>query len=193
MSLKWQNLLKNKLIVMKKILFFSVLFLLLIACRQNKEITQKTVVINKSSIIAVNQQTIIYKTINDFSDNVPVIMNAGRTKILSYPAPSDIVVNGKLSKPTQLKNGYLLDNRGITENVVFLNYSYEVYSKLKEVPSLNEMLKNIKEKYPLKEFIYCGSRYQFKDEVKELNALIDAGLPGCKKAEITPMRMDLKL
>jgi len=52
---------------------------------------------------------------------------------------------------------------------------------------LNELLKNIKEKYPLKELIYCGLRYQYKNEVKELNVLIDAGFPNCKRAKIIPM------
>jgi len=130
---------------------------------------------------------IVYKTVSDFSDNVPVIMNAERTVIVSYPAPSDIYYKGKLALPTPLKNGYWLDNRGINRNVVFLNYTYEAYSKLKGSLPMNVMLKNIKEKYPLKELIYCGSRYQYKDEVKELNALIDAGFPGCKRINIIPM------
>jgi len=135
---------------------------------------------------------IIYKTTKDYSDLVPVIMDAGKTKIVSYPAPSDLFYRSELAKPTDLKNGYLLDNRGISENVVFLKYTYKTYSKFSEAPSLKEMMSNIADKYPLKEMIYCGKRIQYKDEIKELNALIDMGFPGCKKAKITPMGVNFE-
>lgn len=135
---------------------------------------------------------IIYKTTKDYSDLVPVIMDAGRTKIVSYPAPSDLFFRSELAKPTGLKKGYLLDNRGINENVAFLKYTYETYSKLTEAPSLKEMMLNITDKYPLKEMIYCGKRNQYKDEIKELNALIDKGFPGCKKAAITPLEVSFE-
>ncbi|MCC8146596.1 MAG: hypothetical protein LIO93_09205 [Bacteroidales bacterium] len=127
---------------------------------------------------------VIYKTIADFYDNVPVIMNEDRTEIISYPAPSDVYYKGKLAKPFRLKNGYLLDNRGINENVAFLSFTYEEYSKREQVPSLSELKNNIKEKYPLKELIKCGDRYQLKDEIKELNKLIDDGFPDCQKISL---------
>jgi len=166
--------------------------LLVVACKPHKEISKDMNRMN-STKISTGQQAVVYKTTEDFDDYVPVIMNKERTEISNYPAPTDLFYEGKLAKPTILKNGYLLDNRGINENVVFLNYTYEVYSQLKEAPALNEMLKNIKEKYPLKELIYCGSRYYLKDEMKELNAIIDAGFPDCKKVEIVPMRMKMDL
>ena len=173
---------------MKRLIYIAVLFLFVISCKQNKNIVKSAKVRNNPTVSAANQQTIVYKTTKDFSDYVPVIMNSERTEIISYPAPSDLSAT---SKPTKLKNDYWLDNRGITENVVFLNYSYESYSKLTEAPSLIEMKRNVKEKYPLKELIFCGSRYQFKDEVKELNVLINAGFPGCKKADIVSMSTTL--
>jgi hypothetical protein len=113
-------------------------------------------------------------------------MNSEKTKIISYPGPTDVFYKGKLAKPTPLKNGYLLDNRGINENTVFLNYTYEEYSRLTEAPSLQEMILRVAEKNPMVEIIDCGLRYQYKDEVKELNALIDANFPGCKKVIIKP-------
>ena len=147
--------------------------------------------INKPVVTtAANHQTIVYKTTMDFSDYVAVIMNSERTEITSYPAPTDLSIS---SLPTKLKNGYLLDNRGITENVVYLNYSIEVYSKLREAPSLAEMKHNIKEKYPLKELFFCGSRSQLKDEINELNKLIDNGFTGCRKADIVSMSTTLDL
>ena len=176
---------------MRKLLQIMIVISLFVSCKTNKEISKDTNSMIKSTI-STGQQAVVYKTTADLMDYVPVIMNAERTKIVSYPAPSDLFYEGKLAKPTALKDGYLLDNRGITENVVFLNYAYEAYSKLKKAPAMSEMLKNIKEKYPLKELIYCGSRYQFKDEVKELNALIDAGFPNCKRVRIIPMGVYLE-
>jgi len=171
---------------MRRLLLIISISLLFIACRSHKELLKETEMI-KSNQHSAGQQSIVYKTTGNFDDYVPVIMNVEKTKIVTYPAPTDLFYKGVLAKPTILKNGYLLDNRGITENVVFLNYTYEAYSKLKEAPALNELLKNIKEKYPLKELIYCGLRYQYKNEVKELNVLIDAGFPNCKRAKIIPM------
>lgn len=138
-------------------------------------------------------QVIVYKTSQDYCQFVPVLMNEERTKIVSYPSPTDLFFEGRLAKPTVLKNGYLLDNRGINKNVVFLNYTYEVYSKLKEAPLLDEMMKNIKNKFPLIELIYCGSRNKYKDELKEMNLLIDNGFQGCKKEEIIPMGVVFEL
>ena len=135
-------------------------------------------------------QVVVYKTTHDYSHLVPVIMNAEKTRIISYPAPGDIFLDGKLALPVNLKNDYLLDNRGINENVVFTNYTYEVYSKLKEAPTLEEFQANIVDKYPLKEMVLCGKRNNFKNIVLELNSLIDKGFPNCKRIEITPMQLN---
>ena len=174
---------------MRKIYSF-ILLLSLLSCKSSQHIKN-----NKDPMNGKNEATasvIIYKTTKDFSDLVPVIMDAGRMKIVSYPAPTDLFYQSELAKPTDLKNGYLLDNRGISENVVFLKYTYENYSKLTEAPSLKELMSNIADKYPLKEMIYCGKRNQYKEEIKELNVLIEKGFPGCKKAKITPMGVNFE-
>lgn len=167
---------------------------MLLSCQSGKTITKDIVSsMNKEILFVPGPQAVVYKTIKDYTDLVPVIMNSEKTKIVSYPAPTDIYYQGKLAKPTILKNGYLLDNRGINENVAFLNYTYEEYSRLTEAPPLKEMFSRIIEKNPLKELIDCGLRTQYKDEVKELNELIDANFPGCKKTEIKPLNVILKL
>jgi hypothetical protein len=124
---------------------------------------------------------VIYKTKTDLYDYVPVLMNHDKTQIVSYPSPSDIDPNGK---PIKLKNGYLLDNRGINENVVFLDYTYEEYAQLRETPSLSDLISRIKEKYPLEEIYNCGERSRYKDEIKELNEMIDANFPNCDKIHL---------
>ncbi len=103
--------------------------------------------------VAMTRPVTIYKTTKDYSQNVPVIMNADRTEIVSYPDPKDI---RKSSKPTQLNNGYLLDNRGIGENVAFLSYTYDEYSKLASAPSREQLMNSIIDKHPLTTIVDCG-------------------------------------
>jgi hypothetical protein len=181
---------------MKNLLIIFLLPVFLFSCKGSKKTVNNTHQENKNDTVVsislpedimkqdltasqVGTPTIVYKTVADFSDYVPVIMNKQKTEIISYPAPSDIYYEGQFAKPTNLKNAYLLDNRGINENVVFLNYTYEEYSRMDSAPSLSEMKKNIKEKYPLLEMFNCGVRYQYTDIVNELNELIDKGFPGC--------------
>src|ERR1044071_4992028 len=68
---------------------------------------------------------IVYKTKADYSNYVPVILSEDKSKIVSYPDPKDV----QSAAPVKLKNGYLLDNRGINKNVAFLRWTYEEYKK----------------------------------------------------------------
>lgn len=117
----------------------------------------------------------VYKTKNDYSNLVPVIMDESRTRIVSYPAPSDVKTGGKLALPTRLKDGYLLDNRGIGPNVAFLSYTYEEYSKMKSAPSMDVLMENIIDKYPLTELRSCGHRSDYRNIEEELNEIIGKG------------------
>lgn len=114
----------------------------------------------------------IYRMKKDYSRHVPVTMDAARTKVVSYPAPTDLKLNGRFAYPTPLDNGFWLDNRGIGRNVAFLSYTYEEYSRLPEAPVADTLLKCIIDKDPLTEIHYCGRRSDYKDIVKELNELI---------------------
>jgi hypothetical protein len=126
-------------------------------------------------------QTVIYKTKKDYKKFVPITLSDDKSKITSYPHPKDIFYKGELAYPTELKNGYLLDNRGINNNVAFLNITYEDYSKLEKVPLLEELYKMILDKDPLSEIYNCGNRYTFKNEISDLNKLIENnGLKECK-------------
>ena len=174
-----------------KITLKTLLLLLIInmsACRGSKESSNvsdfapPTATLQDRRPIDKNTPpAIVYKTTGDFYDYIPVIMNNDRTEIISYPAPADIFYNGKLAKSSKLKNGYLLDNRGINENVAFLSYTYEEYSKLEKTPDLSDLMSRIKEKYPLTEMYNCGSRKQYKDEINDLNKLIDTNFKDCVK------------
>lgn len=175
-----------------KISGFGLLLIIIIfsSCKNKEKMNLPADKMSETTVVAAMPQAIVYKTTADFSNLVPVIMNSEKTRIISYPAPSDLYYNGKLSVPTALKNGYWLDNRGINENVVFLKYTYNEYRSLTTAPPLKEMLKNIAEKYPLTELYYCGPRNRFKNELTELNAMIDNGFENCRKADIVPMKVE---
>jgi hypothetical protein len=123
----------------------------------------------------VGEQAIVYKTKKDFSKNVPVKMNEDKTKIVAYPSPKDLFYKDKLAYPTQLKNGYLLDNRGVSKNSVFIDMTYDDYSKLDQAPLLSDILKLVIDKDPFLEMYSLGTRARFKDEVKEINEIIERG------------------
>lgn len=134
-------------------------------------------------------QAIVYKTRKNYYDNVPVILTSDKKNIVSYPSIYDVYYNGKLSYPTKLTDGYLLDNRGINESVAFTSYTYEEYSKLKETPSKDELLKRIIDKNPLIVIVYCGNRSNYKNEVEELNDQIKNNFRGEK---IIKMEVELE-
>ena len=125
--------------------------------------------------------TLVYKTKNDYFNNVPVILSEDKTMIVSYPAPSDVYYNGKLAYPKRLDDNYLLDNRGINQNVAFLKLTYDEYSKLSKAPSIKEMYEMIIDKDPISELCNCGNRQQFKNEVSEINELVKNNLVKCQK------------
>lgn len=167
---------------------FICLLPLLSSCVCSKKTTEpvplkKTVI---KGAVAANAPAIVYKTKKDYAQYVPVGMNEDKTKIVSYPDPSDVYYLGKLSYPTPLENGYLLDNRGIGPNVAFLNYTYQAYSQLKEPLSMEEMMRNLLDKYPLLEMWTCGPRAGYKDELNDLNRLIQSGFPNCQKQVSSP-------
>lgn len=140
------------------------------ACSSSKKSGGGQVI--KENVDYTGAPTTIYKTTKDYSKNVPVTLSDDKSKIVSYPAPSDIYYKGELSYPTELANDYLLDNRGVSINTAFLKYTYDQYSKLKEVPDLKTLYNLIIDKNPIIEMYNCGNRYRFKDEVRELNSII---------------------
>jgi hypothetical protein len=118
---------------------------------------------------------IIYKTKADYYDMVPVTLSEDKSKIVSYPGARDLYKGDELALPTHLHNGYLLDNRGIDQNVAFLNISYEKFTKMQRVFTAGQLYEMILDKDPLTEMYNCGKKSKFKNEVSELNEIIDKG------------------
>lgn len=82
----------------------------------------------------------IYRTSIDVDAYVPVTVNPVDGSLISYPAPSDIT---GASMPVVLKDGWLLDRRGISPNTRFVRYTYSQYHDLSEAPSPAKLLEAI--------------------------------------------------
>lgn len=155
----------------------------LLSCQPGRSAAGKASSTDQAPLFAPGPRAMIYKTTRDYSDRVPVTMNRERTRIVSYPAPSDLYYKGKLAVPDRLADGYLLDNRGIGANTVFLDYTYDEYTRLKVIPNPDELAGHILDKYPFTVLWDCGTRNRYKDEIKELNRRIAEGFAGCRKIE----------
>ena len=150
---------------MKNLIFIGLIMVFLISASCS---TQRSV----AMVSRPGPQTLVYKTKADYSKYVAVTLSDDKTKIVSYPAPQDVFYQGKLAIPTSLAAGYELDNRGLTPNSCFIKITYEDYTKLKEVPSLDELYKLIIDKSPFTEMYDLGLRSNFKNEKKEINTII---------------------
>ena len=137
--------------------------------------TQKQVSNDKDKNVNMKQPTLVYKTKQNYDNLVPVLLSDDKTEIVMYPAPTDIYYQGQLALPTKLEQGYLLDNRGIGNNVAFLKLTYQEYAKLEKVPLLTELYKMIVDKDPLLELYECGGRQDFTNIISQLNKAIKNG------------------
>ncbi len=162
---------------MKYSIIIYILILSFTACKSNKDLPEELSVGTQLDFVPIYQpgpHIFVYKTHSDYNNKVPIILSDNRKEIISYPDPSDIVVNGLYKTPTDLKGGYLLDNIGIGKNVAFINLSYEEYARLDNTPSLDEFFKLIISDKPLLELYDCGLKSAFTDEVNQLNLIIKA-------------------
>lgn len=150
---------------------------LVMSCSSGKKMSETgtTSIPEVVPVFTPGPHVMVYKTKGDLLKNVPVLLDDEGKRIVSYPHPSDLSVDGKLRLPTILKNGYLLDNKGINAQVAFLKLTYAEYAVMPEAPSLSEMNDLIVERDPLLELCDCGLRTAFTDVEAQLNQLIDNG------------------
>lgn len=122
---------------------------------------------------AAQPAVVVYKTKGNYDNFVPVVLSDDKSRVVSYPAPSDLQVGDKYSTPTVLHSGYLLDNRGVGKNTAFLKLTYGQYAAMESAPSLEEMYAMIIDKNPMTELYNCGTPSDYKNIETELNTLID--------------------
>ena len=116
---------------------------------------------------------VIYKTQKDYSRFVAVTLSSDKSKIATYPAPTD--VSPQISAPVALENGYWLDRRGIDGQAAFLDITYEAYAQLNTAPSKEQLWSHIQDKDPIVEMYNCGAAYSYIDKEKQLNEIIRSG------------------
>ena len=151
--------------------YFSLVFIILLSCKDGSKMQSGVFTPDFSA----GPHVIVYKTKADYKNNVPVILSGDKTKIVSYPDQSDVKTGSGYPVPSELENGYLLDNRGININSAFLNITYQEYAKMKKAPDISSMYKMILEGSPFTEMIDCGNKNAFKNVKDELNAMIKSG------------------
>jgi hypothetical protein len=145
----------------------------LLGCRTNTKMAQTDSDNEFVPQYTAGPRALVYKTKGDYANLVPVLLSEDRTKIVSYPHPSDLKSQSGYPFPTALNKNYLLDNRGIGSTVAFLKLTYEEYAKLEQAPSIDEMYSMILDKDPLAELCDCGNKKAFKNITDQLNGLID--------------------
>lgn len=133
---------------MKQILFAIPLLVMAAGCthktennKGNMEYSEGTVHIgsaigwrNSKPVNALPKAT-AFRMSGNYSDNVAITLNADGSPVY-FPDPSDISAN---SAPTDLGDGWWLNNQGIPSNSVFTKYTFGEYSKLKKLPSIAEL------------------------------------------------------
>lgn len=86
-------------------------------------------------------RAVIYRTNGDYDDRVTVTLDATRTTLMSYPAPTDVNAD---SAPLVVADGWLLDRRGgIGPNTAFLDWSYAEYAAFPSVPSPADIMAHV--------------------------------------------------
>lgn len=136
---------------------------------------------SKLQVEMASPPVIVFKTKNDYFDKVPVILSDDKSRVVSFPDPRDLKINGNFVYPSKLINGYLLDNRGIGPNAAFLKFSYEEYYNMDNIPTADRLFNYIIETSPFSELYQCGCRGDYQDIINDLNKLISSGeLKDCK-------------
>ena len=133
-----------------------------------------------STVTRQEERVIIYRTHADHYEHVPVTLNEAKDRLSSFPAPSDLFYEGELALPVKLKDGFLLDRRGIGPLSAFTSYTYEEYSKLQAPPGPQELLESVIDRDPFESLYDCGKAGTYKNLVSELNAMIGKDMEGCQ-------------
>ena len=154
------------------------LFLLLAftGCKMNNSLSetgQKTTA-RFTPVFTPGPRVLVYKTKADYRQLVPVLLSPDKQQIVSYPHPTDVQAEEGFLLPARLQNNYLLDKKGIGENVAFLSLSYAEYAKLPGPPSREELKALIQDSDPLLELCDCGNKSAFTDTETQLNQLISS-------------------
>ncbi|MCK4662923.1 MAG: hypothetical protein KAT68_08665 [Bacteroidales bacterium] len=122
----------------------------------------------------------IYKTRGDYNNLIFIRLSKDKKMVVQYPGPSGVYYINKdgdtiLFTPTILHQDFLLDNKGISVNSVFIDITYEEFSKRESSLSQEEMLNMIVDDDPIIELYKTRKSAELLPEltVDKINELID--------------------
>jgi hypothetical protein len=130
---------------------------------------------DKQSLNMALPPTYIYKTRKDYSQLVPVLVSATTKEIYAYPDKKDLLLDGKLRQPSQLIDGYLLDNKGLSKDAAFLKLTYAQYVALDHTPTAKELQELIIDNEPFTELYQCKKNLHSESKLDYFNQLIQNG------------------
>ncbi|MEA1875151.1 MAG: hypothetical protein U9N51_12115 [Bacteroidota bacterium] len=150
---------------MKKICLFILLILFVIS--------SLCLTCERGDFYNVGSYIYVYKTKNDYSENVPVMLSNDKAKIKSYPGLSD--ANNIRLKPEKLINGYYIVHIAQGINTGYLSLTWEEYSQYELPISTDSLYSLLIQKDP---FIEYYTKY--KDE----SFIVEHGCFGTDTAKI---------
>ena len=170
---------------MGKLFFlFPILTIVAIAC--SSPIVTRSV-IAEASTASPPPRAVVYKMSSNYEYHVPVTLDAGKTRLISYPAPSDVTPN---TAPVKLIDGYYLDRQGVNVNTVFLKWTRDEYSNLTKTPSKGDILENLMPLSYIADIVSLPmSINEALADTAEVNKLIREGFPGCRIIKGKPVRI----
>lgn len=131
-------------------------------------------------------RAVIYKVAPKYADKVPVTMNAGKTKMIGFPAPTDI---SEFTSPIAVAEGYLLDRQGVGVNTMFLVWTREEYAAFEKTPMVSEIKEAIDpQSYVMVVVQLPMEASQAAADTAAVNHIIRGGLKDCKVINGKPIQ-----
>lgn len=127
----------------------------------------------------------IYKTDGDYADRVPVTLDSGHKRLVSFPAPSDLAGG----EPLRLSDGFLLDRRGVSAATAFTRWTYREYAAMESAPAPDEIMAAIIPGARVTEIYQMPFPAGEPDAAARCDSLIAAGLPGCRLVYSLPKKL----
>lgn len=163
-------------------LSFSIGIIILFSCTAKKDNSKKTSSNeiektklennNSENLSEIEVPMVIYRVNGNYNNHIPVGFDEEKNKITSYPAPSDVVVDGNYKKPIELGNNWFLDQIGVSFNSKFLAVPYEEYAEFEEV-NLEEMKARMILNSEFYDFYECASNLDVEEIKKAFSNEID--------------------
>lgn len=126
----------------------------------------------------LKSKALLYKTLPDYRQKVPVEMRADKSAIMDYPFIHEVTNE---TAPVVMRNGYLLDKQGISLNTMFVDIDRHYYEQL-ENPLNNSDLNRliILPSYIETLVILPITNAEAMNRYDLIDSLINVGFPGCK-------------